>query len=210
MMSYDSDGKMKRYNNFLILLVLLPIFGVLQPTLSAEEISLPAGTRVSLQLNNVLSTKTNKDGDSFTAVVVRPVYSGSRVVIPKGSVVEGSVSRVLRPGRFKGKAILELMFKSINLPGQKQVSIAATLVRIDAGQNSGAQPEGRVKGENSGGGTAKVPASDLANSLTGGGISIGMGTSAGLTSVFTSMGEDLEINRGAAMEIQLDRRLTLP
>src|SRR5436309_11469122 len=77
---------------------------------SGAQIIIPEGTHISLQLNDHLSTKLNNEGDTFTATVTVPVSQGDRIVIPKGSVVSGSVSRILRPGRFRGKAIMNVVF----------------------------------------------------------------------------------------------------
>jgi type IV secretory pathway VirB10-like protein len=183
------------------------------------ENGVPEGTRITLQMNETLSTKFNAEGDAFTAVVTTPVYFGDRVVIPKGSVVNGSISRILRPGRLKGKAILDLIFQSIKIPGHKQMNIVATLVRVDSEGNSGVRSEGRVEGESSvGSDFGKVIAPSIAGAGIGGlagggrgaGIGAGVGAVAGLASIFTSRGKDLEIHRGSTLDIKLDRPLIIP
>src|ERR1035437_1297318 len=73
----------------LLSILIAPLF------LFAADNSVPEGTRITLQTNETLSTKLNAEGDAFTAVVTTPVYYGDRVVIPKGSVVNGSISRIL-------------------------------------------------------------------------------------------------------------------
>lgn len=185
---------------------------------AAADIVLPEGTRITLQLNNTLSTKTNSEGDAFTAVVTMPVYLGNQMVIPKGSVVNGSISRILRPGRFKGKAIMNLIFQSISIPGRGQMAIAATLVRVDAEGNRGIHSEGRIEGENSAGSDiGKVAAPGLAGAgigtIAGGGkgagIGAGVGAAVGLATVFTSRGKDIEVQRGSSLDILLDHPLTI-
>jgi len=186
---------------------------------AATDTVLPEGTRITLQLNNPLSTKLNSEGDTFTAVVTMPVYLGNQMVIPKGSVVNGSISRILRPGRFKGKAILNLLFQSISIPGRGQIDIVATLVRVDAEGNRGIHSEGRIEGESStGGDIGKVVAPGLAGAgigtLAGGakgaGIGAGVGAAIGLATVFTSRGKDIEVHRGSTLDILLDRALAIP
>ena len=197
------------------------MFVLLLPPISeaATNTVLPEGTRITLQLNNTLSTKSNSEGDVFTAVVTMPVYLGNQMVIPKGSVVNGSISRILRPGRFKGKAIMNLLFQSISIPGRGQINITATLVRVDAEGNRGINGEGRIEAESSTGrDVAKVAAPTIAGAgigtLAGGGKGAGIGASVGaaigLATVFTSRGTDVEVQRGSSLDILLDRALTIP
>ena len=123
---------------------------LMQPvSLAAADTVLPETTRITLQLNKHLSTKVNSEGDPFTAYVTIPVSLGQRIVIPKGSVVTGSVSRIIRPGRFKGKAVMNVLFQSIEIPGRGQLPIAASLARMDPEGSGGVRSEGTVEGEGS-------------------------------------------------------------
>jgi len=187
---------------------------------ATQEVTIPEGTRISLQLNDHLSTKLNNEGDTFTAKVIAPVYIGDRVAIAKGSVVTGSVSRIVRPGRFRGKAVMNLLFQSIRTPGGRaEIPIpSATLVRVDAEGNAGVGPEGGVAGEGSTGrdaGRVLAPGATGAGigAVVGGGkgaaIGAGVGAAAGLITIFATRGKDLEMKRGTTMDISLDRPLVV-
>ncbi len=200
---------------------LLVAFLLLPGKMSAQagaDVVLPEGTRINLQLNDYLSTKLNNEGEVFTATVAAPVYLKDRVVIPKGSIISGSISRILRPGRFKGKAMMNLSFNSIRLPGTADLPIVATLVRIDREGNGGTKAEGTITAEDSKGkDAAKVATPTLAGAGIGaivdGGkgaaIGAGIGAVIGLATL-ARPGKDLEIRRGAAMELVLDRPLSIP
>ena len=212
---------MKRCSGFVFGLFVVLFFGVPVAGLSAEELILPESTRITLQLNDTLSTRSSSEGDAFTAVVTMPVYSRERIVIPKGSIVNGSISRILRPGRFKGKAVMNLLFQSISIPGRGQAPITATLVRVNPDSSA---PGGRTEepierkeygdaddGKNSvlpgtfrTGTAAKVSGEEQA--ATGGesGVSVSQST------MFSSPGNELEIHRGAVLDIVLNRPLTIP
>jgi hypothetical protein len=212
--------KMKALGTVGLMLVLLsaaPILGMAEQ--AGGEVTLPEGTRLSLQLNDHLSTKLNSEGDKFTANVIVPIYQGDRLVIPKGSTINGSVSRVLRPGRIKGKAVMNLLFQSIRIPGRGELPIVASLARVDSEGNAGVEGEGSVKGEGSvGSDVARVLKPGLAGAgiggLAGGGkgaaIGSGVGAIVGLATVFSTRGKDLEMRRGSTMDIALDRALTIP
>ena len=198
--------------------LLFVVFGPMLAAAASDSV-LPEGTRIALQLNNPLSTRVNSEGDAFTAVVTAPVYLGDRMVIPKGSKVTGSIARITRPGRVKGKAVMNLQFQSISIPGRGQVPITATLVRVDSQGNGGVRSEGSVVADSSAGrDSARVltPAAvgggigAITHGAAGAGIGVGVGAAIGLTSVFTSRGKDIEVRRGSTMDIALDRPLTIP
>ena len=202
----------------LILTLAAPVFSWAEPQ-AAGEVTIAEGTHITLQLNEHLSTKLNSEGDNFTAVVSEPVLAGDRQVIPKGSIVSGSISRVVRPGRFKGKAIMNLLFQSIKIPGRGQTAIVASLDKVDTEGNSEIKAESTVEGQGSvGGDVGRVVKPGLGGAgigaLAGGGrgaaIGAGVGAAVGLATVFATRGKDLEVARGSTMVIKLDRALTLP
>jgi hypothetical protein len=169
-------------------------------------------------LNNNISTRSNNEGDPFTAVVMVPLYMGDRMVIPKGSLVTGSISRISRPGRFKGKALMTLLFQSINIPGRGELSITASLAALPEG-NGTVRSEGTVVGKGSEGSDATRILTPSAlgggiGGLVGGGrgaaIGVGAGVIIGTATVFATRGKDLEFRRGSTMDISLDRPLSIP
>jgi hypothetical protein len=209
---------MKPCCSLTICLALLLVNPSLPCACAASDVTLPEGTIIVLQLNDRLSTKTSSEGDSFTAVVMIPVFLNDKIVIPKGSQVAGSISRILRPGRFKGKAVMNLLFQSIAIPGHGQVPILATLVKVDSEGNEDVHSEGSIEGKDSKSGDAvKVITPGLAGAgigtLAGGGkgagIGAGVGIAVGLATVFSSRGKDIEIPKGSTLSISLDRPLTL-
>jgi len=205
---------------------LLALACVLMVTLSmslafpaSPDTVLPEKTRITLQLNNQLSTKVNSEGDTFTAYVTAPILLGDRIVIPKGSVVAGSISRILRPGRFKGKAVMNLIFQSVNIPGHGQLPIVASLARVDSQGNGVIRSEGTVEGETSEGkdigkilvpGIAGAGIGGLTGGAKGAAIGSGVGATIGLAAVFATRGKEIEVRRGATLEILLDQALTIP
>ena len=192
----------------------------MQPvSLAAADTVLPETTRITLQLNKHLSTKVNSEGDSFTAYVTIPVSLGQRIVIPKGSVVTGSVSRIIRPGRFKGKAVMNVLFQSIEIPGRGQLPIAASLARMDQEGNGGVRSEGTVEGEGSAGsdigrivmpGIVGAGVGTLAGGGKGAAIGTGIGAAIGLATVFATRGKEIEVPRGSTLDIILDKPLVIP
>ena len=173
---------------------------LLRPVQAASDgVTVPEGTEITLQLNKSLSTKDNREGDVFDAYVVEPVYSGDRITIPRVSLISGSMSRITRPGRFKGKAVIHLLFQSIEIPGRGEIPIHASLDHIDSGGNTDIYTENLLADS---GPAAKSAVQMPGNSLTGPGD--------GITNFFWTRGKELEIHRGATMRISLKQELNIP
>jgi len=78
--------------------------------------TVPAGTKVLLQLRSGINTKSAKPGDGVYLVSTFPVVVGNKVMIPSGVYVQGVVDRVARAGRVKGRSQLDMHFTSIIFP----------------------------------------------------------------------------------------------
>jgi hypothetical protein len=210
---------MKQFSSFLLSSLLTMALLIPSVSWAANDTVLPEKTRITLQLNNKLSTKVNSEGDGFTAYVTAPVQLGDKIIIPKGSIVTGSISRIIRPGRFKGKAVLNVLFQSIEIPGRGQLPIVASLARMDSEGNGGIRAEGTVEGEGSEGsdigrivmpGIVGAGVGTLAGGGKGAAIGGGIGAAIGLATVFATLGKEIEVPRGSSMDITLDKPLTIP
>ncbi len=181
-----------------------------------DEIILNEGTRILLRLNNLLSTKTAREGDEFTAQVVEPIYRGAQLVVPSGSIVTGRVVNSKRAGRIRGRAELNLRFETIRLPNGHEENLIASLESLDRAEKEEMGEEGAVKGEGS-------KKRDTAIIGTGAGIGAGIGAIAGgakgtaigagaggligLAGVLSTRGRDIELPRGTELTIRLERPL---
>ncbi len=178
----------------------------------------PEGTKVPLQLINSVSTKTAQVGDRVYLQSNFPVLSGGRIVIPPGSYVTGTVTKVMRGGKVKGKAELYVRFDSLTLPNGVTRDFRASLGGLD-GSNPGKldKTEGRVEGEgNKAGDAMKVGEAAAwgtmiggvaARTGTGAGIGAAAGAAAGLVGILMTRGPDAILERGSTVEMQLDRSL---
>jgi hypothetical protein len=188
-------------------------------SLASVDAVIPAGKRLSLQLNKDLSTKVNSEGDLFTAVVTAPYLLGDWAVIPKGSVVNCSISRIIRPGGFTGRSMMNLLFQSIDIPGRGQFPISATLTSVVPQGNSGVHVEGGMEGRSPvSGDMAKILVPGMIGAVIGRSvgrgngavIGAGVGTALGIMAVLVDSGKDIEVHRGSTLVIELNRPLTIP
>ena len=89
------------------------------PAPAAPPIVIPAGTTLTVTLDQAVSTKDNNSGDRFDASLAAPVTVEGREVIPAGARAVGTVVTAASAGHLKGGAVLALTLDSLRVNGQK-------------------------------------------------------------------------------------------
>jgi len=188
--------------------------------------TVPAGTKVLLQLRSAINTKSARTGDGVYLASTFPVVVGNRVMIPAGVYVQGVVDHVERAGRVKGKAQLDMHFTSIIFPNGSVVEIPGMVNSLPGAHKQTVKDDGEGtieqdsdKGRNAGktaeiaiptGGTVgSIGGLSSGHPLAGGIAGIGAGiATVGLVSLFTR-GADVNIESGTQVEMVLQRPLLL-
>jgi hypothetical protein len=84
------------------------------------KVSIPAGTRLTVRVDQRISVKHSRPGEKFTGETVIPIRGDDNtVLVPKGSPVTGVVDEAHRRGHFKGRSVLELRLTSLTLNGTR-------------------------------------------------------------------------------------------
>jgi hypothetical protein len=83
----------------------------------SKEVTLPAGTVITVRLGNAVGSKTSNSGDSFHATVATPVEVEGKVILASGAEAAGTVLQAVPQGRFKGGAVLKLALSSVTIDG---------------------------------------------------------------------------------------------
>ena len=98
-------------------------------------VTIPAGTSVSVNLPEPLSSETAVVGDRVRATLKSPLIVGDRVVFPAGSTVEGDVSDVksAKKGFKETGGALSLRFNRIIAPDGHSASISAGFTKLATG-----------------------------------------------------------------------------
>jgi hypothetical protein len=165
----------------------------------------PAGTVLTLALDTALSSGTSQVGDGFTATVVEPILSESRVVIPEGSRIEGKVTEASVAKRGAGNASLTLGFNTLRLPGGYSTGIVGSFhevteskkgrnAAIIGGSAAGGALLGRILGKDTKGA--------VIGSIIGGGV--GTAVVMGKEGLQASMAAD------TPFELHLDQSVRVP
>lgn len=116
-----------------------PIPAPSRPTVSAVpapvNANIPAGTSLTIRIDQRISVKTSRSGDTFTGEIVEPVLaSDNSVLLPKGTQVAGVVDASHRRGHFKGRSLLELRLTSLTLNGTQYPLETNDLARSKKGK----------------------------------------------------------------------------
>ena len=184
----------------------------------SERITVPAGTRVGVVLQNGISTRSAKAGDSIYLQTSFPITQNNRIVIPVGSYLRGELLDAKRPGRIKGKGEFRLRLDTLILPNGYTVSLNAAPRSADSGGKETMDSEGKVTGPAGKGKDAGTVATTtatgagigaIANGVKGLGIGAGIGAAAGLAAVLLTRGPEAELPRGSTLDVVLEHDLSL-
>lgn len=185
-------------------------------------VEITAGTHILLNMINSVSTKQAVVGDRIYLETAFPVLANNRIVIPQGSWVTGTITEVKRPGRVKGRGLLQVRFDSLTLPNGVSRKFRSDLGAIDARSDQTFEREG---GKIKSAGDKKSDAGTIIGASTagtvigagaggaaghagmGGAIGAGTGAAAGLIGVLATRGPEAVLSKGSTVEMVLDRPL---
>jgi hypothetical protein len=193
---------------------------------STQATQVNPGTQVRLQLVDSLNTTVAHNGDTFTAIVTEPVFSGNTLLLPAGSKIHGTITEVSRPklfSMFRGGASMNLVFNSVEVQSRIFPARMSILQIYNGGIDTGKQRkdlrtiEGEVVEEHQG---VATDVEDVAIG-TAGGSTVGLifshvlrGTVIGLVGgsayVVAKKGKDVELPAQTGMLVRMDSTLSLP
>ena len=101
------------------------------------ELTIPAGTFVTVRLMGSLSSEVNQRGDGFSAMLEQPVVVGGWVVARRGQIAIGHVAEVQKAGRVKGVSSMGLALSDIPVVDGRQLPVMSQLIQTSAGPSKG-------------------------------------------------------------------------
>jgi hypothetical protein len=166
---------------------------------AAGDLRVPAGTELSIRLDQSLSSETAVTEDTVQAEILRPVRIDGAVAIPAGSELRGIVrssqaaQRLQRPGR------LELDFDALYVDGRR-LDLRTSVVAL--------QDENATRSRNEKAGIGAVLGGVLGGLLKGRSGAV-IGVLAGGGAVVAQKGEDVELPEGTVLKVRLEKPLTV-
>jgi len=190
---------------------------------AANQLVIPAGTKVPVSLKAGISTKSSREGDSVYAQTVFPVVLNDRVLIPAGTYVQGKVTHVQRAGHIKGRAQILMHFNTLIYPSGYTVLLPGSIENVPGAdktnmkdkegtiEENGQTGEKVTKAAESGttGATGGAVIGGLSEGSKGAGIGAGVGGAAGAMIALFSRGSDVHLEPGATVEMVIQRDVPL-
>ena len=165
----------------------------------------PDGVSMKIRLNTEISTKTNREGDKFTAVVLDPSDFAE-------GIVEGHIAALNKSGKATGKTELSLAFDTIRLRDGRGSRFAGQVVKVYQSESvKTVDEEGNVETGSRGKDTAtRGVAGGALGAIIGGiagggkGAAIGaiLGAGVGAGSVLVQDGKNLILEPGTEILIR--------
>jgi len=187
------------------------------------DLTVLSGTRIALSLRNGLDTKHTHEGDRVYLETIEPIAVNGRIVIPRGSYVDGTVTESKPAHGVKGKGEMYIRFDSLLLPNGVSRDFHSRLTSADSSARGTVDAsEGKVTGERDGSGDARTVAMGggmgagvggiaggaAGHPLGGVGIGAGVGVGAGLATILHDKRPQAVLPRGTIVEMTLDRDLS--
>ncbi len=189
----------------------------------ADQLFIPAGTKVPVALKAGISTRSARDGDPVYAVTTFPVVLNDRVLIPAGTYIQGKVTHVQRAGHLKGRAQILMHFTTLIYPSGYTVMLPGSVDNVPGADKTNMKgKEGTIE-ENGQTGDKVAKAAEagtegamggavvggLSQGSKGAGIGAGVGGAAGAMIALFGRGSDVQLEPGATVEMVIQRDVPL-
>jgi len=173
------------------------------PPLPPQKVTIPAGTQLTVRLNEPLDSEKNQVGDEFHGSLGSPIVVDDQTVIPLGADVTGRVAAVQSAGRFAGSSLLTLELTSLSINGRTYNLQTNQWSRQGKG-------EGKNTAVKAGGGAALgAIIGGLASGGRGAAIGAAAGGAAGTGVAAVKKGEQIKLGPESALNFQLTSALTV-
>ena len=168
------------------------------------QISVPAGTYLTVRVNQRLSSDHNQAGDAFSATLVRPLVANGVVLAEPGETLAGRVAQVQKSGHVSGLAKLGVELTDLTLVDGQQLPIKTTFISRTANSTVG-RDAGAIAGTTALGAAAGAVA-DLGR---GAAIGAGAGAFVGIVGVLVTRGQPSVIYPEQELTFKIEQPLTV-
>lgn len=158
-------------------------------------LNVPAGTWITVRMNEPLSSDHNQAGDAFTATLAEPVVANGHILARRGQMIGGVVSETKKAGRVSGTSRLGLELTEMSLADGRQIQVKTRLMERRGDTSYGRDAVGIG---------ATVGTGAAIGAAVNGGVGAGVGAAAGV--VVSTIG--VLLTRGKATEVYPEQPLT--
>jgi hypothetical protein len=168
-----------------------------------KPIVIPAGTVVTVVLDQALGSKSSHTGDSFSATVEQPVSIDGKLAIPKSSIAKGTVVEAKAKGKVKGEARLKLALTSISMGGNSYPISTSMTENTSKGKGK------RTAATTGGGAAVGAIIGGIAGGGKGAAIGAGVGAGAGFVGGAMTGNSQIELPAETSLSFKLTDAVTL-
>lgn len=93
----------------------------------AKTKRIPAGTKLKLELIDPINTYCGQEGDYFSAMLLEDQKSQTSIILPAGSVIRGSVNKIVPIKRLSRGARLYIDFDHVVTPNGRQLPLTMSV-----------------------------------------------------------------------------------
>lgn len=167
-----------------------------------REYTIPAGTRLAVELNTALGSDSSRLNEPVAATLLEAELIDGVDVLPVGSTITGVVTTADSSGNVRGRASLGVQFNTISVSGRDGTYAMSASLRHTAAATKGDDTK-----------KIGIPAvgGALLGALLGGkkGAVIGtaIGGGAGAVVVLTTSGPEVRYARGTKLSLPLDQAI---
>lgn len=167
-------------------------------------VTIPAGTLITVRLNQDLSSSKNTENEHFSASLDQPIVIDGLVIAERGSKQDGHVTQSDPAGRVKGRASLGIALTKLHTADGQTVDVATdtfthtaeSTVGKDVAKTGVAAAIGAAIGAIAGGGK-------------GAAIGAGVGGAAGAGGVLATRGKEARLPAETRISFRLSKPVTL-
>jgi len=173
------------------------------PAPQPEQITIPAGTVVSVHMIDGIDSSKNRPGEEFAASVDAPILVGERVVIPRGADARVRLVEARSAGRMTGRS--ELQVELVGLAAGSNTYAVETGVHEQVGASRGKRTAATVGG----GAVLGALVGAIAGKGKGAAIGAAVGAGAGTAVQVATKGQQVQIPPETRLEFTLKVPVTV-
>jgi hypothetical protein len=170
------------------------------PAPKFQDVTIPAGTAISVTVLNTLASDTSKVEDAVKGSVAKSVVVSDLAVLPAGTQMTGTVVEANPSGRVKGKASLVFRFDHVVVDRESMRIQTAKVIREAAADTKSDAKKGGLG----------AAAGAVVGGIAGGGKGAAIGAVAGgAGTVMATKGKEVTVPAGTVVSVILQDPLTV-
>ncbi len=183
----------------------LPSSSARPETVAGREVTIPAGTSLTVILDTPVGSDTSRVEERVSAHLARPVIVAGQTALAEGSQIGGVVTDAKRSAKVKGRAHLAVRFDSLSPSGSNERYEIHTSAVGRTAPGTKKKDALEIGAPAAGGALIGALVGGKKGALIGGAVGGGAGTAV----VLSTRGKEVHLAKGATMTLRLTQPVTV-